>query len=328
MPYGVMCTAKGPTARCSLWGWMLLRRATARVWQPPSLIHTASARDATGFRQSVMMPVIVRLSVASDTLTGGGADAGDGVVVVEGAGLAHCVVSVLGLLGWGVYACVFGLLVWAVCRVEGRGPRGGVMEGGVWGVLPCCPRVQGGRGVPLRLYTVSLVVSAIGDEDIGGRQLIHLCGVGEVAGDGDLGSVILAGGGMGDDVVGRPFIVGGALHRVQLEWGMEWFRRWGLFLGFHVGHDFGFDQVLRAPGFWGPYLGGCRCCSLEEGGGVGVYGGGGWVGGEGVVVLTCPPNGVASLGVAVRGLGLGLLDPQRGPDVLRCLLVYGCCAHP
>ena len=43
MPYGVMCTAKGPTARCSSWGWMLLRRATARVWERFSLIHTASA---------------------------------------------------------------------------------------------------------------------------------------------------------------------------------------------------------------------------------------------------------------------------------------------
>ena len=48
---------------------------------------------------------------------GGGADAGDGVVVVEGTGLAPCIVSVLGLLGGGVYACVFGLLVGAVCRV-------------------------------------------------------------------------------------------------------------------------------------------------------------------------------------------------------------------
>ena len=71
MPYGVTCTAKGPTARWSLWGWMLWRRATARVWERPSLIHTASARDAAGFRQSVMMPVIVRLWVASDTLAGG-----------------------------------------------------------------------------------------------------------------------------------------------------------------------------------------------------------------------------------------------------------------
>ena len=71
MPYGVTCTAKGPTARWSLWGWMLWRRATARVWERPSLIHTASARDAAGFRQSVVMPAIVRLWVVSDTLAGG-----------------------------------------------------------------------------------------------------------------------------------------------------------------------------------------------------------------------------------------------------------------
>ena len=70
-PYGVTCTAKGQTARWSLWCWMLFRRATARVWERPSLIHTVSARDAAGFRQSVMMPVIVRLWVASDTLAGG-----------------------------------------------------------------------------------------------------------------------------------------------------------------------------------------------------------------------------------------------------------------
>ena len=67
MLYGVMCTAKGP----SLWGPMLLRCATVRVWERPSLIHTASARDAAGFRQSVMMPVMARLWVASDTLAGG-----------------------------------------------------------------------------------------------------------------------------------------------------------------------------------------------------------------------------------------------------------------
>ena len=42
-----------------------------RVWERPSLIHTASARDTAGFRQSVMMPVMVRLWVASDTLVGG-----------------------------------------------------------------------------------------------------------------------------------------------------------------------------------------------------------------------------------------------------------------
>ena len=201
---------------------------------------------------------------------GGGTDAGDGVVVVEGAGLAPCIVSVLGLLGGGVHACVFGLLVGSVCCLEGVGPGGGVVEGGVWEVPRCCPCVQGGRGGPLRLYGVSLVVSATGDEDVGGRQLIHLYGVGEVAGEGDLGGVVLAGGGVGDDVVGRPFVVGGVLLRVQLEWGVEWLRPWGLFLGLRVGVHFGFDQVLRAPGFRGPYPCGCRCCGLEEGGCVSV----------------------------------------------------------
>ena len=37
----------------------------------------------------------------------------------------------------------------------------------------------------------------------------------------------------------------------------------------------------------------------------------GWgarLGGEGVVILVCPPKGVASFGVAERGLGLGLLN--------------------
>ena len=145
-----------------------------------------------------------------------------------------------------------------------------MMEGGVWEVPPRCPLVQGGRGGTLRVYGVSLVVSAMGDEDVGGRQLIRLCGVGEVAGDGDLGGGVLAGSGVGHDVVGCPFVVGGVLHRVQVEWGVEWLRRWGLFLGFRVVHPFGLDQVLRARGFRGPYLRGCRCCGLEEGGGVGV----------------------------------------------------------
>ena len=145
-----------------------------------------------------------------------------------------------------------------------------MVEGGVSEVPPCCPCVQGGRGGPFRLYGVSLVVSATGDEDVGGRQLIHLCGVGEVAGDGDLGGVVLAGGGVGDDVVGRPFVLGAVFRRVQLEWGVERLRCWGLFLGLRVVHHFGFDQVLWAPGFRGPYLCGCRCCGLEEGGCVGV----------------------------------------------------------
>ena len=136
------------------------------------------------------------------------------MVVVEGAGLVPRIVSVLGLLGGGVHTCVFGILVWAVCCVEGGGPGGGVVEGGVWEVPPCCPCVQGGRSSPFRLYGVSLVVSTTGDEDVGGRQLIHLCGVGEVAADGDLGGVVLVGGGVGDDVVGRPFVLGDVFRRV------------------------------------------------------------------------------------------------------------------
>ena len=45
-----------------------------------------------------------------------------------------------------------------------------MMEGGVWQVPPCCPLVQGARGGPLSLYGVSLVVSAMGAEDVGGRK--------------------------------------------------------------------------------------------------------------------------------------------------------------
>ena len=95
-----------------------------------------------------------------------------------------------------------------------------MLEGEVWEVPPCCPCVQGGHGGPFRLYGVLLVVSATGDEDVWGCQLIHLCGVGEVAGDSDLGGVVLAVGGVGDDVVGRPFVLGGVFRGVQLEWGV------------------------------------------------------------------------------------------------------------
>ena len=41
------------------------------------------------------------------------------------------------------------------------------------------------------------------------------------------------------------------------------------------------------------------------------------------MVLVCQPNGVASLGDAVWGLGLGMLDGVGGIDVFRCLLVHG-----
>ena len=248
MPYGVTCTAKGPTARWSLWGWMLWRRATARVWERPSLIHRASARDAAGFRQSVMMPVIVRLWVASDTLAGG--------ALMRGTGWSSWRVRALRLASCRCWASWAGVCIPVCCGFllgrsavwKGVGQEGGV-EGGVWEVPPCCPCVQGGRGGPFRLYGVSLVVSATGDEDVGGRQLIHLCGVGEVAGDPDLGGVVPASGGAGDDVVGRPFVLGSVFRRVQLDWGVERLPCWGLFLGLRVGRHFGFDQVLWAPGF-------------------------------------------------------------------------------
>ena len=72
MVYGVMGTSKGQTARCNLWACMPLRRATARGWERPSLMDTASARDAVGLRQSLLMPVIVPFWVLSNTLVGGG----------------------------------------------------------------------------------------------------------------------------------------------------------------------------------------------------------------------------------------------------------------
>ena len=250
------------------------------------------------------------------------------MIFLEGAGLAPCVMSVLGLLGGGVRTCVSGFLVGVVRRVEGGGLGGGVMEGGVWEAPSRCPRVQGGRGSPLRLYGVSLVMSSFSHEDVGGRQLIHLRGVGEVAGDGDLGGVVLAGGGVGNDLVSRPFVVGGVLHCVHLEWGVEWLRRWGLFLGFRVGCHFGFDQVLRARGFGAPTWVAAATAACRRAVVLVSRGGGGWLWGEGVVVLVRPPNGVASLGVAVRGLRLGLLDGQCGRDVLRYLWVYGCGVCP
>ena len=118
-------------------------------------------------------------------------------------------------------------------------------------------------------------MSAVDDEDVWGRQFVHLGGVGEVTGDGDLGGVVLAGGGVRDDVVGRPFIVGGFFCRVQFESGVERFWGRGFFLGFYVRRYFGFDHVVCALGLQGPNLGGCRCGCLEEGGDVRVQGGGG-----------------------------------------------------
>ena len=122
------------------------------------------------------MPVIVRLWVASDTLAGGALKRG--MVWSLWRMWALRLASCRCWASW-VGVCIpvcLGFFVGAVCCVEGSGPGGGVVEGGVWEVPPCCPCVQGGRGGPFRLHGVSLVVSATEDEDVGGRQLIHLCG--------------------------------------------------------------------------------------------------------------------------------------------------------
>ena len=279
MPYGMMCTAKSPTLRCSLSGRVSLRRATARVFRAP-------LADPHCVRPCCRRAQAVRDDAGDPAVVGGirhpgagGAYARDCVVVVKGVGLAFCVVLVLGFLGGGVYACVFGLAVRAVCHVEGGGPGGGVIEGGVLEVPLCRPCVQGGCGGPLRLYGVPLVVSTVGDEDVGGPQFIHLGGVVEVGGDGDLGGVVVADGGVGDDVVGRRFVVGGFLRRFQFGLGVERFWRREFFLGLRVWRTFGFDQVFWAPGLRGRQLGGCCCRGSEEGSGVAVEGGGSWFGG-------------------------------------------------
>ena len=83
----------------------------------------------------------------------------------------------------------------------------------------------------------------------------------------------------------------------------------GACLGPSRGAPLWFRPGIVGPRFPGPLpvwlpllrLGGGRWCWCLEGGPP-------VLGGEGVMVLVCPANGIASLGVAVRGLGLGLLD--------------------
>ena len=70
------------------------------------------------------MPVIVRLWVASDTLAGGALMRGDGVVVVEGAGLAPRIVSVLGLLGGVCIPVCLGFLLGLSAVWKGVGQEG------------------------------------------------------------------------------------------------------------------------------------------------------------------------------------------------------------
>ena len=173
-------TAKGLTARWSLWGSMLWRRATARVWEHPSLIHTASARDAAGFRQSVVMPVIVRMWVASDTLAGG--------ALMRGMVWSSWRVRALRLTSCWCGASWAGLCI-PVCLGFLLG-RSAVWKGmgqeGVWWRVGCgrSPFVAHVYRVAAAAPSACMVYRSscwrFGDEDVGGRQLIHLCGVGEV----------------------------------------------------------------------------------------------------------------------------------------------------
>ena len=272
------------------------------------MIHTVSACVAAGLRQSLMMPMFVRLWVVSDTLVGGAPMRGMVWSSLRVRALCLALCRCWASLGGGCTPACFGFLLGRSAVWKGGGPVGDVKEGGVRETSPCCPCVQCGRGVPLRLYGVPLVLLAVDDETVWCCQFLHLGGVGEVVGDGDLGGVVLAGGGVWDDVVGCPLVSGAFPRRVQFEWGVEWFWRRVFSLGFHVRRYFGFNQVSCAPGLRGPHLGGCRCRGLEEGGGVGVQGGGSRLGSENVVGLVWPPTGVASLGVALWGWGLGLLD--------------------
>ena len=69
-----------------------------------------------------MMPEIMQLWEVSDTLEGGGADVGDGVVIVEG--LALCIVSVLGLLAGVCTPACSGFLLGRSAVWEGMGQEG------------------------------------------------------------------------------------------------------------------------------------------------------------------------------------------------------------
>ena len=82
----------------------------------------------------------------------------------------------------------------------------------------------------------------------------------------------------------------------------------GAFLGLLRWAPLWFRPGIVGPRFPGPLPGWLPLLLLGGGRLRWCLEGGPWLGGEGVVVLICLPKGVASLGVAVRGLALGLLD--------------------
>ena len=253
---------KGPTACCSLRGWTWLQRATARVWDFPLLIHTASICDGAEFRQFVMMPVIVRLCVASDTLVGRRPPM-RGIVrsLRRVRALPRAFRRCWACRAWVSTPAWLGLLLGrsaAWVRVGcGRSPP----------VAHVYRVVMGGL---FRLYGVPFAVSALSNDNLRGCEFVHLGGVGKVARDGDLGRVVLARGGLRKDVVGCQLVMWGLHLCVQFESGVERLCCWGFFLASCVRRHFGVHQVSRDPGFWAPHLGGCCCCGSKEDGGVEV----------------------------------------------------------
>ena len=180
----------------------------------PSLIHTASARDAAGFRQSVVMAVIVRLWVVSDTLAGGAPMRG--MVWSSWRARALRLASCRCRASW-AWVCTpvcLGFLLGRCAVWKGVGQEG------AWWRVGCgkSPRVAHLYRVVTAAPSAYMVYRSSCrrrvTRTLRGRQLIHLCGVGEVAGDCDLGGVVFARGGVGDDVVGHPFILGGVFRRV------------------------------------------------------------------------------------------------------------------
>ena len=171
--------------------------------------------------------------------SGRGAYSRDSVVVVEGTGPASRVGSVLGFLGGGVYACVFVLLVGAVCRVEGSEPGGGVMEGGVRKVAPVAHVYRVVAAVPsaCMVYCSLCPWSVMWTLGAGGSYtwVFRVRGAGDI----DLGGFLLASSGVWHDVLGCPLVVGGFL------W-VEWVWRWGFVLGLRVRRGYGCGSCLYA----------------------------------------------------------------------------------